>query len=286
MSITLRESAKSTRLTTLEDVKESVGITTSDDDNLINKYIDRVSRTIEGWTRRRFAREKVTEARDSHNNFRMMLSRLPIVELEEVRFDGGTIALNEFKIEDEEAGFVVRDNNFFTGTQRLITFIHVETLPPRGEREWEFDYTAGWLLADDNICSETDISASAADNSYNSTTTEFPILVAGDTFEVEGFTDNSLNGKKTVVSRTVNKIIVSETLVTEAAGPTIDITVRNLPEDIEQAAIESVKSWYKRKKCDDGIESERIGDWQVKYKPTGVLVDSAEELLWRYRLVD
>ena len=68
------------------------------------------------------------------------------------------------------------------------------------------------------------ISASVADNSYNSSVNAFPLLAVDDVITVSGFTDPANNGAKTVVSSTVSKIIVSgAALVTEAAGASISI---------------------------------------------------------------
>jgi hypothetical protein len=72
----------------------------------------------------------------------------------------------------------------------------------------------------------TTISASATDNSYNSSASEFddpptPALSAGDRLWVVGFTDDKNNGFKHVVSVTASKVVVEEDLATEAAGDSI-----------------------------------------------------------------
>lgn len=83
-------------------------------------------------------------------------------------------------------------------------------------------YSAGWSTT--VAVSATDISAANADNSYNSTTTDFTTenISVGQWIKVGGFTDSANNGFAKVVSVTANKIVVSNlTLADEAAGDTV-----------------------------------------------------------------
>lgn len=71
--------------------------------------------------------------------------------------------------------------------------------------------------------SAIDISAASADNSYNSTTTNFVTsgVVVGMWLKISGFATSANNGICKVVSVTTSKVVVSVlTLVNESAGPT------------------------------------------------------------------
>lgn len=83
-------------------------------------------------------------------------------------------------------------------------------------------FSAGWstLVA----VAGTDISAASADNSFNSTTTDFTTenINVGQWLKVGGFTDPANNGYAKVVSVAATKVVVSGlTLVTEAAGDSV-----------------------------------------------------------------
>ena len=151
-------------------------------------------------------------------------------------------------------------------------------------------YTAGYLLPDDDMSSQT-ISASAVDNSFNDSARGFPLLVAGDTIETSGFTNAGNNGVFTVVSRTASKVIVSATLTTEAAAASNkSFIVRTLPRDLERAAIDTVKAWYLSRKRDTTILTKKIGDLQITYqgnnfKPGPRLPEAIQELLKPWKRV-
>lgn len=71
----------------------------------------------------------------------------------------------------------------------------------------------------------TTIDASATDNSYNDSTEDLSVFKIGEWIFVEGFSNAANNGLKHIVSSTANKLIVEETLVTESAGPVVDVSI-------------------------------------------------------------
>ncbi len=70
------------------------------------------------------------------------------------------------------------------------------------------------------------ISVDDTDDSYNDTDSFLARFKPGQTILVEGFTDGSNNGLKTVVTSAAGKITVAESLVTEAAGDVVTITAQ------------------------------------------------------------
>ncbi len=89
------------------------------------------------------------------------------------------------------------------------------------------DLIAGAMMADWSTTvsvSGVDISAASADNSYNSTTTDFTTenISAGQWILVAGFVNSANNGYALVSSVAANKLIVTAlTLTDEAAGPSV-----------------------------------------------------------------
>lgn len=86
--------------------------------------------------------------------------------------------------------------------------------------------------------SATTVSAANADNSINSAAAAFPLIHAGAKLWTSGFTGTATNNeKRTVVSRTASKIILSggTALVDDAAGETVTIVWEQPPAYITEA---------------------------------------------------
>ena len=91
--------------------------------------------------------------------------------------------------------------------------------------------------------SSTDVSVSATDNSYNTAgAISFASFLAGDSVYVSGCANAGNNGTKTVVSATAAKLIVSQTLVTEAAGAT-DVFLKLGPYQLQKIYADSAQSY-------------------------------------------
>ena len=111
---------------------------------------------------------------------------------------------------------------------------------------------------------------SAAQNAYLDSAGAFPLLVPGDQIFAEAFTNAANRGWKTVVSRTASTVVVAEAgLMNEAVPAEAEdarmIRVATIPEDVEQAAVETVKGWYLSRERDRSIQSTSVGDLSVTY---------------------
>jgi len=261
-------------MTTLGAVKTSLEITVTTDDTFITTLIERVSDEIVKFTNRDFARAFVTEKLESDTKTRLLLDYTPLVLIDKVFFkDVEVTDLVNISILDADVGTIL--NRDFWKSTFLGIGIESSRRPMDSFPDHQIDYTAGFLMPEDDISQNVTISASSVDNSFNITSAEFPLLVAGDLVKVSGFVDPANNGTFTVVSRTTTKVIVSATLVTEAATPPIDFNSRTLPKDLEQAAIEVVTSLFRSRERDPEIKSESLGDHSVTYFGGNVGIKSA-----------
>lgn len=105
--------------------------------------------------------------------------------------------------------------------------------------EWSYgaynDFIEGAVGSDWNTAftlTATDISASTADDSFNSVAAAFntSTILPGYWIKVSGFANAANNGIFKVVSVTTAKIVVAANLVTEAAGPSVTVkgqSIRN-----------------------------------------------------------
>lgn len=150
MGITVTVAAESTALTTLVRAKAELGLTSTDDDAVLEGMIDRASSAIARETRRTFGIETVTETMDGTGSRLLGLSRAPIVEVTEVTEDGS--AITDYSVEDADAGALYRANGWGrSGGLRMWgteAYASGYILPGYQDQRYSVTYRAGYLLAD------------------------------------------------------------------------------------------------------------------------------------------
>jgi hypothetical protein len=264
MSITVATHPKATQLTTLATVKAELGVDTTTDDALMTVLIDQISGVFETLCNRPFYRAQFIEevAAIKPISPRMVLSRLPVLELDEIIYYGDTQTLSEFSIENPEAGFIYRVYGFGRMTSST---------------DWSFKFKAGYLLPGDDFAGDT-ITVDSATDTYTDSASGFPpALVPGDTFVASGFGDTTNDGRKTVVTASPSAISVAEGLADEAPGATVAMAFRNLPQAVERACIDNVKLNYQTRKNDPTLISLTVGPVSAKQWATGGGKDSGSK---------
>lgn len=271
MMLTVTTLARSPLFSTVAKLKAELGITGNSQDDILLDMLRGVSDKIVTLCNRPFAREVYTETLGGpggeipgKGTALLMLKRTPIVSVASVFLDGE--AITDYSIEDAVAGFLYREIGW--ASTRLIGWVltgydRPGFIPPR----YTVNYTAGYLMPADDMAATT-LSASSTDNSYNDSASGFPNLAEGDVVTVAGFTTAGNNGQATVVSRTASKLVVSGlTLTTEAAGDSVTVVCRTLPYDLERAAIETAKAWYRAMTRDPALTSKTVGPTSLSYAP-------------------
>jgi hypothetical protein len=179
-----------------------------------------------------------------------------------------------WSVHDPNVGLLFRGNRF-TSTQPVRQWITPQILPMAGRQDWSVDYTGGYLMPGDNLVASGVMSALASDNSFNlpeDDTLYFPILVAGETVRMTGFTNAENNGKATVVSRTPTKLVVTKTLTDEdPASGVVRMQCQTLPAELERRCLDTVKFWFITITRDMSITNERLGDWIAGYASASFL---------------
>lgn len=286
MPLSVSVIASKLALTTVEAVRADIGHPASDDP-LISTLIEVGSSAIVSYCHRSFARESYTETLPGFADIRLQLSRTPIISVTAMTLYGNVVT--SYAIENADRGWIY--SNSFTSTANAWTrepwpwsvqsyaglsgggsFMDRGSPGPRQEEPIvSVDYTAGYILPSQFLTAST-ISAAASDNSFNDSASGFPALIkAGDIVHTSGFTSPGNNGRFLVAGTpTAAKIIVSATLTTEAAGNTISFrprppaTVRSF-EEVEQACIEAVKSWYTGRRDDTNVIEKQAGPMRLRY---------------------
>lgn len=150
MGITVTIAATSTSLTTLDAVKRDLGLTTADDDLVLEAMIARASSAISRETRRTFGAETVTETLDGSGSRLLSLARTPIIGISSITEDGTTVSASEYNIEDAEAGAVYRLNGWgrASGLRMWGTEAYASgyILPGYRDLRYSVTYQAGYVL--------------------------------------------------------------------------------------------------------------------------------------------
>jgi len=277
--LAVKVAAESRDLTTLSSVKEALGLTTTANDSQLDRLIKAASRVVEDYTGRTFAREVVTEKfgvdidEFELGSARIVLSRRPVLTIQEIRYDGSAIDMSDVTLEDAEAGFVFRTGGFVSTLieRQNIEKVRTGTLKPI----WEVDYSGGYVLP----------SFSALSSNFATTDVD----ISTDTFSISGhaFVDGdtvrfSSTGSLPAPLTTTRDYIIRDSAtntfkVTDAkGGAALDITSvgsgthtvtrqKTLPSSIENDVIQLVVSFFRQEGTDQRITSERLGDFQVTY---------------------
>ncbi len=283
--ITVRAAAETRDLTELSTVKEALGKNDTADDAILARLISAASSMIEDFTDRVFARELVTEKVGADKGElgggagspRMMLTRIPILMVDAVRFDGDPVDLETIEVEDAEAGFLFRREGF---SETLIERQLIERVRSgRLEPLWEFDYSAGYIPPTFAGISKTFLSTDV-DITANTVTATNSTFLNGDTvrFSTDGTLptvlvenrDHFIREAAGAVFKIANISGGAALDFTDGGTGTHNVTRRvTLPSSLEQDVIETVVSMFQRKGQDPRIESERLGDHQVKFATFG-----------------
>lgn len=287
MPVTVTTPANSTDLTTTSAVTEMLGVTPSlSDQSLLASLVSRASSEIRSYCRRKFEREVVTETLPGFGRSTLLLERTPLVVVSELTYFGAIIPSDDYEIDDARAGTIISTATWemggaFASSERIAHYLDFFVRPDPANPGWQAKYAAGWLLPNDDIAGAS-ISVDATNKAF---TGSFPATIqAGDTFTTSGFTNSGNNGTFIVVTASSSEITVDSTnLVTESSS-SVDIKFRNLPEDVEMAALVLVRSMYFSRNKDPFLTRERLGarTYLAEYK-LGAIPPEVRELLIPYR---
>ena len=282
MGITVSTIAASRRLTTRTAVRAELGaaLAPATDDALLDTLIDQASGAIRSYCHwDAFGREILTETLPGFGDIHLQLRRTPVVKVSTVTDINSTI-YTDYAVAEPNRGWLYRRAGWswsaqtFPGLGASGSFLD-NGYPMARQEEPYFSvaYTAGYILPEQHLVGATTLSADASDDSFNDSASGFPgTLVAGDIVQSSGWANAGNNGLFVVSGTpTAAKIVVSASLTTEAAAVDKNRTMRFLPpanvrplDDLEKAAIETVKSWYQRRKDDADVVEKQVGQLRIR----------------------
>lgn len=262
--LTISTPPQTTYLSTLQAIRDAVGVTTADADSRLDGYLSSGSDLIERTCRRSFGRGVFVETLKGYGTMDLVVSRRPVVAVSQVLIDSVVDA--GWTIEDGPSGILSRASSLWPDSSRLAAHLSWVRDPVDGLRNISVTYTAGYLLPGDNLIERTDISATALTKTLTRASGVWPLLVAGDRITVAGFKSSTNTGTFTVVTRTSSTVTVAEALADEAAGPVVTVLVQTLPARLERAVLLLAKTWEQQKDRDPDLLARRVGDLEVRYR--------------------
>lgn len=213
-------------LTTLETVKDELGISGSADDARLARYINTASRAIVNFCGREFHHVAGgTENLSGMGTARLMVSRTPLLDVTKIELDGTELDASEYEVEDAGAGFIRSTGSGFVACRAEVPDLSGDLLVGTEAANYTVTYDGGYVTPEQ-------------------ATEELP---------------------------------------------------RTLPEDIEEACIQTVTAMYRKRGQDRDIQSESLGDYSVTYAGAntaigrgtgGIIPDAAVTLLRKYRRME
>lgn len=137
-----------TTLCKLSDVKEELGIASSDTshDSILNRLIAEASEIIQGAISRDLGLATYRETVPGFGSNYLMLSRRPIVSVSSVSYNGA--AITDYTIEDAKAGMLYRRFGWMW-TAAAIYHLDSGIAPSSEDPSFQVDYVAGYSLPND-----------------------------------------------------------------------------------------------------------------------------------------
>ena len=94
-------------LTTLQNVKDWLGLESDDDDTLLTRMVSAISEYIQSWLNRDLLTAAYTEILDGNGGVKLMLSNYPVNTVTSLTVDGQTIPS---AVDSQGAGYMVTPN--------------------------------------------------------------------------------------------------------------------------------------------------------------------------------
>ena len=148
--LTVCTSSTTENLTTLDAVKDVLGIANSTDDELLAALITRASASVEDWLGYPLRAQVYSETVSSYGTRVLQLSRTPIrtVRRAFTGTDTGTateILSSELRVQDADAGLLSREAGFVWTAPYDHAFGSPVRVPGSETQPWMVEYTAGYI---------------------------------------------------------------------------------------------------------------------------------------------
>lgn len=135
-------------LTTLDALKDELGISVSTFDDTLKRYINAVSRRISEYCGRTFYfEEAIEEYQPGHGGTALLVDRPPIVTIDSITYDGSTVESSSYtsRDQDKKAGLIYREYGWIWTAKIAAAGVVDDRLPGTEEREYLVTYDGGYV---------------------------------------------------------------------------------------------------------------------------------------------
>lgn len=131
-------------LTTLDNVKTELGLTTTGSDDYLERQINTYSDFFERRTEKKWYRSEVTESAQSFGDTRLQVSEhLPIQSVSEVKIYDDVVSGSNYEVEDADVGWIRYDDGTFEST--VVQKRRVEHYDHTYEYKAQVSYDGGYI---------------------------------------------------------------------------------------------------------------------------------------------
>jgi len=268
-------------LTTLDIVKNELSITGNAEDPRIKRMITSVSGLFAHLTGRKFGAEAVVEDISGHRQLRLVLDRIPILTVQSITRDLQDIESTEYLIEDPEKGFLFREAGWRSHLPLAINTAGTDLLNELGEQVWRVSYNGGYYLPSfaGSLLGDKTISGITLTATTVFITSTAHGYVGGERVRLQDIVGTtSLNSREfgvDVTGITANGFFLLDPKTSQrepgdgltawsSAGTAV--VYPKLPFEIEDLAIQAIRSRRLTMDRDPTIKAERLGDWNAVYE--------------------
>lgn len=142
----------SNALTTVEEVRDRLGILGNDQNDRLTRLVNAASDYIERKLDRKLYREVITNEKViGEGTDKIVLSRRPIVSISEIRYKDQVISSSSYEIlGDGVSGIVQSTSGGFVWTAHHVVDVSFSKVPGTELQSFEVDYTGGYYLPSDS----------------------------------------------------------------------------------------------------------------------------------------
>lgn len=261
-------------LTTLANLKAYLGITAFTDDTILERSIDRASKSIVSYCDRQFVSQTFVEWLDSHGNDRIRLKNSPA---DKIIFVGASTE-SVLSIRVTDATYI------FASCGVDDAHLHISRIPSSGTLT-----TSTISLASHDTVSELAAQVNAISGFVAETIVNIPALhirrIAGADLMnrtvllegvTEGLSDYAVDLERgIIIGQTLRRY--QSVLVRYSAG------YETIPFDVEQACLLIASRLYRNRQRDSSVASESLGGYSYSTRTAAEIDAEAIELLRPYR---
>ena len=142
--LTVCASSTYDQLASKERLKDVLGVTSTDDDDLMDDILDRATEAVERHVGRILRRQTYLEKAPAHGDLYLEVSQRPVTSIASILKDTDTVSSTSYELTSPMSGLVYRALGW-SWTAGLITELIDHVVPGSELNRYTVEYTAGYV---------------------------------------------------------------------------------------------------------------------------------------------